>query len=206
MNQLEGRNGGSFESFTRHKNVQRDELNLYAKQIQEGDISGMDRLYNAMFPGLVASILRRLGNFHDAEDVAAKSLVKIYENIEKFDSSKGSFGPWAMTITNNTLKDFVKSPGFSRRENAIPLETSVIIDSTASVEKLVERRIIGNEVDRLVMQLPKKFSQVLFLRYYKDFSMEEIASYLNIPESTVKTRLRIALNRMRLFSSLQEFR
>lgn len=113
----------------------------------------------------------------EADDIVQEVLIKLYRADKVFES-EAHIKHWLIRVTINECKKIFLSP-WKRME---PIEDYAETLSFASPEH--------SELFYSVMHLPKKYRIPIFLHYYEDYSCEEIANFLGIPNATVRTRLR----------------
>lgn len=126
-------------------------------------------------------------NVSIAEDIFQEVFIKVALNIDKFEK-RSSEKTWIIRITINTCKDYLKS---SWNKKIIPMETVESASKSYSEEEILKEEkseIIIQEI----LKLPIKYKEVILLYYYQDLLTSDIAKILNLPESSVRTRLRRA--------------
>jgi len=125
-----------------------------------------------------------MGNEHDAKDVTQEALIKIYTKLETF-QEKAKFQTWVQRITTNICID-----KFRKNKNDISIEGSeMTIPGFSDVAKEVEDKAMVEELLDQIKLLPEKIKSVMILRYFHDFSYQEIADTLDLPINTVKSYL-----------------
>ncbi len=126
----------------------------------------------------------------DAEDIVQNSFIKMYRNINDFDTSL-SFSSWAYRICHNEMIDWYRKKK-SRPQLYISHTDENIFDSIASdinIEKDILDREIKKEIETIVQTLDPKYQEIISLRFFEDKNYEEIADILEIPAGTVAIRL-----------------
>ncbi len=118
----------------------------------------------------------------DAEDVLQDTFMKLLRYHPVFESEEHEKA-WMIRTTINLSKDLLKSKW---------QQTTVGMDTVPNEEKVYMKVPYLEQDDTLwrVLELAEKYRQPLYLFYYEDYSIKEIASVLDMPESTVKTNLR----------------
>lgn len=135
-----------------------------------------------------------------AEDILQDAFVKIWNNIQNYNSEKGRLFTWLLNITRNTAIDHIRSLRFRQDQKNQKIENTVgIIDSNFNTVSKVDH--IG--LKEAVQKLRPEYVTIIEMSYFKGYTQEEISNELNIPLGTVKTRCRAALNELR---SLMEVR
>ncbi|AST90825.1 RNA polymerase factor sigma C [Sutcliffiella cohnii] len=121
-----------------------------------------------------------------AKDLVQDVFIKSYINWEKF-RHESSVKTWLYRITINTAKDYLKS--WSYRKLKVSELYQFNTKSNASSEDEALHNWEKNNVKHTVFDLSTKYREVIFLYYYEEFTIKEISELMNIPMSTVKTRL-----------------
>jgi len=151
----------------------------------------MSLLYDRYADSLFGVVSRILGDDQIAEDILQKTMLKIWNGIDGFDSSKASFFTWMSVIARNTALDQKRLKTFQDRQKTI------------SVDEIVYRPMIstpeGTSIDAaaLLSKLDTNYRLVLEYAYLKGYTQQEISETLDMPLGTVKTRLRAAIGMLR---------
>ena len=131
---------------------------------------------------------RMLGNASEAEDVAQEAFVRAYTQLHTYKDSH-RFSTWLLSITSHLAIDQLRR----RRFLALPLENvpflEWIADAGVGPEQAALDGEASDEMQRILATLPAKYRAVLVLRYWNDFSYEEIAGMLQLTPALVKARL-----------------
>lgn len=127
-------------------------------------------------------------NSEDAKDIVQNVFVTAYRHLNKV--QENYIKSWLYRVTINKCKDHLKS---SLVRRVIPFGLPIEKNET---EPSLESNIIDNEfsntIRKAIFKLKLKYREVVFMRYFQDLSIREIASVLMLPEATVRTRLRRA--------------
>ena len=162
------------------------------ERVKAGSQQAFEQLYDQYSAALLGVAVRVLGgNQPVAEDVLQEAFVKIWKNIERFDSSKGTIFTWMLNITRNTAIDKL------RNLNIQPIQSLNENVSSINVSEnfAINTDVIG--VEDAVNTLKPEYRQMIDLAYFGGYTQEEISEKLDIPLGTVKTRTRAALNQLR---------
>jgi len=133
--------------------------------------------------------LNYFGNTYDADDMVQDVLMKLYSSSKAFESDEHA-RYWLIRVTVNACKNTLRKP----KRKVISLDEVSATTTFAYKEQ--------SDLFKTVMGLPEKYRTVLYLFYYEDLSVKEIAQLLNIKESAVTTRL--SRSRERLKQKLKE--
>lgn len=134
-------------------------------------------LYDRHIDMLYKICMVYLKNESDAKDGVQEIFLKLWEKKPSF-SSKEHEKAWLIRLAKNHCINLLKSSWFRKRSD--PLDWSVIPAEEAEED---------TELLELVMSLPVKFREVLYLYYYEGYSVREISSLLGRKESTIQSRL-----------------
>ncbi|MFS1514633.1 RNA polymerase sigma factor SigW [Chengkuizengella sp. SCS-71B] len=137
---------------------------------------------------------RMLGNKQEAEDITQETFLRVYKSIHKYDA-KYKFSTWIFRIGTNLCIDRLR-----KRKNAFSLDAETIegegidgYDILPSEDDSPDQQLIISETQRHVREaidkLPEKYKSVVVLRYLHDLSLQEVGDILNMPVTTVKTRV-----------------
>src|SRR5437667_386277 len=131
---------------------------------------------------------RMLSNATEAEDVTQEVFVRAYTQLATYKPAH-KFSTWLLSIASHLAIDQLRR----RRFLALPLEDvpflEWIVDSGASPEQSTLQGEQQDEIQVYLQRLPGKYRAVIVLRYWYDFSYEEIARTLNLTPPLVKARL-----------------
>lgn len=165
------------------------ELIALLKQRQQAAFSYLYDNYSGALYSVVLSIItdRELAN-----DVLQEVFIKIWRQIELYDTTKGRLFTWMMNITRNASIDMLRSKGFNNSLQNREL-TEDVYESVGSVTTNIDK--IG--LRKLVNKLKEEYRSLVDLAYFQGLTQDEISKLLNIPLGTVKTRLRAALIQLR---------
>ena len=131
---------------------------------------------------------RMLSNTAEAEDVTQETFVRAYTQLATYKPAH-KFSTWLLSIASHLAIDQLRR----RRFLALPLEDvpflEWIVDSGASPEQSTLQGEQQDEIQVYLQRLPGKYRAVIVLRYWYDFSYEEISRTLNLTPALVKARL-----------------
>jgi RNA polymerase sigma-70 factor, ECF subfamily len=145
------------------------------------------------------------GNRPLAEDLAQETLLRMLR--QGTCPADRPFKPWLYTIATNLARDHFKSAAVRLRGRTDEEDAGLrqLPDGTPGPEERALAQEQGSEVRAALAQLSEDHRVVVVLRFYQGFSLQEIAEMLQIPVGTVKSRLSIALHRLRaVLAAVQE--
>ncbi|WP_227940203.1 RNA polymerase sigma factor SigW [Alkalihalobacillus deserti] len=137
---------------------------------------------------------RMVGNLHEAQDVAQEAFLRAFTNLDRFDIDR-KFSTWIFRIATNVAIDRLrkKKPDYYLQEKVKGLDGLTYESQLASDEESLDDQVVSLErqewVQTEINQLPPKYRTAIILKYIEDLSISEISDILDIPPSTVKTRI-----------------
>lgn len=155
------------------------------------DRKSFDTLYQNYSSALYGIALRITKVNEVAEDVLQEAFVKIYKNIDRYDSSRGTLFTWMLNICRNSAIDKIR---YGREIKNVPFDT---LDLGLSAETNPELELANSELWKVLDNLNEDHKEVLKLSYYFGYSHKEISEILDIPFGTVKSKIRIAIRELR---------
>ncbi len=160
-------------------------------------------LYDQYSPALFGVIRKIVHDDEQARDLLQDSFIKIWNNLDAYDASKGRLFTWLLNVARNTAIDSLRAAKASSRPNPAnaihtDAENVFIVDSQhqtdpANIEHIGMKDIVG--------QLRPERKLLIDLVYFSGYTHEEAAEVLNLPLGTVKTRIRSALQELKQYFS-----
>ncbi|MEK4426384.1 sigma-70 family RNA polymerase sigma factor [Solibacillus sp. FSL K6-1523] len=148
----------------------------------------IDELMQIYGQDVLQLIVQYVHNVTIAEDLTQEIFIKCYKALPTF-QQQSSMKTWLWRIAINHAKDYLKSWYYKKVE--LIEQTYLQAQPTLqNVENIVVQRDEEDALVHAVMQLPIKYREVIYLCFYEEQKMKEIADVLQINENTVKTRLR----------------
>jgi RNA polymerase sigma-70 factor (ECF subfamily) len=139
-------------------------------------------------PSIFTYILRMVGSREDAEDLTQEALLQAYRTWNQVDPElAGGYVKWCYRIAHNLAIDLLrkKKPRYADDEE---MERAAD-DKSPRPEEVYEHRVRADQVREALGELDEKYREVLILRLQEDMSYEKIAEILEVPVSTVETRI-----------------
>ena len=166
---------------------------------QAGEASAFDVLVARWEDPIRGAAYRFLGSEDEARDVAQEAFLKAYRALEGF-KREARFSTWLYQIATNLCRDRLRR---RRTRAAVSLEEleeggPVIVETRPGAHETLLQRDLARAVRRAVHALPEEQREVVILKEYQGLTFLEIAQSLDVPVSTVKTRLYRGLGQLRL--------
>jgi RNA polymerase sigma-70 factor (ECF subfamily) len=174
-------------------------------QFQSGDRSAFTLLVRRHQTPLYNFALRLLRHSPAAEEVVQDAFIRVMLNAAEFKHA-ARFSTWVYTITRNLCIDHVRKrtlrnhPSLDESKRDEAGDGPTLGERTADGRASVERAAVSGEIrERLVAavdDLPDEQREVFLLREMSNVPFKEIAEIVGVPENTVKSRMRYALERL----------
>ena len=166
-----------------------DEITAEINEIEDA-VEAIDEIMNKYGQEILQLAFSYVKNKQIAEDLTQEIFVKCYRSLHTY-SGKSKFRTWLWRIASNHCKDYLKS---WYNKNVFTTDYQPIYDSIQS--ESVEQTVIQDEEDgqlaSAVMNLPVHYREVIYLFYFEEMSIKEIAVVTESKENTIKTRLKRA--------------
>ena len=152
-------------------------------------------LYDNYSKSLYGIIFNLVKDKEEAEDVLQEVFVKIWKNIDTYNTSKGRLYTWMLNIARNTSIDKLRSKNFNNNQKNLSTDNFVHIldDNSKTINKI---DAIG--IKEFIKKLKPKCIQLIDLLFFKGYTQQEASDELEIPLGTVKTQNRNCMNELRL--------
>lgn len=151
-------------------------------------------LYDNYSKSLYGIIFNLIKDKEEAEDVLQEVFVKIWKNIDTYNTSKGRLYTWMLNIARNTSIDKLRSKNFNNSQKN--LSTDNFVNLLEDSNKLTNK-VDGIGMQEFIKRLKPKCIQIIDLLFFKGYTQQEAAEELEIPLGTVKTHNRNCINDLR---------
>ena len=165
---------------------------LLGRVASERDRTAFAALFSHFAPRVKAYLLRQGAPASVAEDLAQEALLSLWRKAHLFDPAKASVGTWLFTIACNLRIDAI------RREKRPELDPEDFMpDSAPAADESLVQADDESRLRLALKDLPADQIQVVELSFFADKPHSQIATELGIPLGTVKSRLRLAMSRLK---------
>ncbi len=161
------------------------------------DRAAFSQLFEHFAPR-VKTFMRRSGmNDGAAEELAQETLIAVWRKAALFDS--GSTGPsaWIFTIARNLRIDALRRERRSASNDTSEIDSEFLLDESPHADTVVAAAQADSRVRAALAELSEDQRRVVELSFYQEMAHADIADELEIPLGTVKSRLRLAMNKLR---------
>ncbi len=182
---------GGQSALSAHRGIMADLLQRIAER---ADPAAFRELYEAYGPRVKAYMMRRGADAGTAEDLAQETLLTVWRKAALYAGEKGSMTTWVFAIARNLRIDRLRreAPWQELPEGRMAEASEEPLPDEAMAEKERQQR-----VQAALAELPPEQKEVVSLAYLEGLSHSEIAERLGVPLGTVKSRMRIAYQKIR---------
>ena len=171
------------------------DLDALLIRVARGDQAAFEGVYDAMAGPVYGLIQRVVRDPAQSEEVCQEVLLEVWRTAARFDAAKGSGATWMMTIAHRRAVDRVRSATAAAARETRTAE--VPIPPSDEVADQVEATLDAERVRRCLGGLTEPQRESITLAYYAGYSYRQVGELLGVALSTIKTRIRDGLIRMR---------
>jgi RNA polymerase sigma-70 factor (ECF subfamily) len=160
------------------------------ERVAGGDRDAFTELYLRFARPVLAMAQRQLGDSSRAEEAAQETFAAVWRSARSYRPERGSGSAWLYAVARHAIIDRARQ----YREPAAELPEGA--SAEAGPDEQAETAWLAWRVHAALERVPERERVVLELAYWSGLSQSEIASYLDVPLGTVKTRTRTGLSRL----------
>ena len=167
---------------------------LLQRIAESGDRKAFAEIYAHFAPRVKGFLIKGGASSPEAEDLAQETMVKVLRKAQLFDRAKASASTWIFTIARNAKIDAIRraaKPDLNAEDPALLPEEAPRADFLC---ELNEQKV---RIKEAFEALPEAQRAVMDLHFYEDLPHAAIAERLGLPLGTVKSRLRLAFDKLR---------
>ncbi len=185
---------------TRPRRLSQEDERRLGQRLRDRDETALAELYDHLAPWLLGLAFRILGDEDEAEEVVSDAFLHVWTRIGQHDPRRGPLVPWVLSIARNRALDLLRRRRrHERRAGRWGADHAVAEDGAADPiahEAAVPGWPVHRAVQDALAELPEEQRVVVRLAYFEGLSHREIAARTGAPLGTVKTRMRLAQQRL----------
>lgn len=166
------------------------------RRVRRQDQAALATLYQQYGTQVYSLAYRVVRHTHLAEEVAQDTFLKVWRLADQWDSGKGQLSSWILTIARNTAIDRLRSEQRQPTSGSAPLEYIPDVVSSIGLPHDAGRMNSQLLLD-LMRQLPPDQAEAIELAFFQGLTHSQLAERLGLPLGTVKTRVRLGLQKLR---------
>ena len=176
-----------------------DDHQLLAR-VSAQEANALDALYSRYASAVYSLAMFMLRDTGLAEEATQDIFLNIWLKSGSFKPDRGQPKTWIMSVAHHRIIDLIRS---RRRTTAITMaadseDLERIPAANLPIDEQVERKLERERIQKSLATLPDAQREVIRMAYFDGYSQSEIAALLNQPLGTVKTRVRLAMQKLRL--------
>jgi RNA polymerase sigma-70 factor (ECF subfamily) len=171
------------------------EMNEWMKAVAASqDRQAFARLFHYYAPRIKAYLMRMGATGQVAEELAQETLLALWRRAESFDPQQASLSTWVFTIARNRWIDVVRR---EKHPEIGPEEFAMGGDPAPLPDRIYQKNQESERIRLVLDQLPDEQAELIKLAYFQDMAHGKIVEVTGLPLGTVKSRLRLALEKLR---------
>ena len=175
------------------------------RRMQSGDERALGTFYDRWYPIVNGLVARMLKSADDVEDVVEETFWLVWRQANRFAEGRGSVQTWVLTIARSRALDRLRATRRRREEsmdddggeNLASIAEPTYVRAANDPSLAVEHKERSQLIMAALGELPREQREALELGYFKGLSQSEIAERTGQPLGTVKTRMRLAMQKLR---------
>lgn len=161
-------------------------------QNSESQIFDFDGLYSRNYEKIYRFLLSKGASKEEAEETCQETFIKVLNNWDKFDPSKGNETSWMFTIAKNQFLDLIRKKDTSEKRE---------VENSHKVSEFISKKEIEYEEDKHQLDLlnaslenlPHLEKNIIILRFLRNYTIKETAEKLGISARTVNRKTYVSL-------------
>ena len=170
------------------------------KALEVRDTRALETLYDRYSDYVFSVCLRMVGDIQLAEDLTQEVYLRLWRRPDLYDASRGRFVTWLLSVARNRGIDERRSRGRRFRYETPPSPAAEEMLASAATAEGDDAAILSDErvvIQKALASLPPEQRLAIQLAYFGGYTQQEIAAGLSQPLGTVKTRIRLGLQKLR---------
>jgi len=154
-------------------------------------------LFQFFAPKIKRLALTRFAHEAQAKEVIQETMTNVWRKAHLFNPDKGAATTWVYTVMRNVTFDLLRKVK-TNREDTLSDDIWPLAEASHSEEHPFDDHLESNHLLAGIKDLPETQQQVIEGFYFKEMSQEQLAKHLKLPLGTIKSRLRLAIAKLKL--------
>ena len=163
------------------------DLQLLLNKVRQGDQLAFGQLYDTTVNLLYAIALRVSRNHDMAEEIVNETYMQVWQQASKYDNTKSTIKSWLVMLCRSRAIDALRR---NRHNDAQQLDDEMAITDDSTLPDLMISIERESRLHRELEKLSNTQRQLLSLSFFRGFTHNELANFLDLPLGTVKTQIR----------------
>jgi len=163
---------------------------------QERDKQAFTYLFNFFAPKILRIARNKFPNDSQANEVLQETMSNVWRKAHLFNADKGAATTWVYTVMRNVTFDLLRKIK-SNKEDNLSDDIWPIAENMVSEQDTYQDHLAQDNLLNVIDTLPESQREVVKGFYFMEMSQEQLAAQLNLPLGTIKSRLRLALAKLK---------
>lgn len=162
--------------------------------------AALSELYDRYSRLVFGHALQSVGDRETAEEITVDVFMRVWENAASYQADRSKFTTWLMSITRHRAIDILRRRSSRPEQDSVSwadVSADIVPNVTDTPEEVTVQLIRRERVRTAIAQLPDEQAAALALAYFRGYTHREIADVLDAPLGTVKSRIRLAMQKLR---------
>ncbi|MBO6159511.1 MAG: sigma-70 family RNA polymerase sigma factor [Firmicutes bacterium] len=152
-----------------------------------------EQFYEQYYPVAVGHVKKKIQSREDAEDLVMNAFVYCYEHYDTYDPEKAPMGAWLFLIINSRIKNYYRD----RKELVLLEEGSPFdVQDSSADQKAIELKDMRKDLARALQSLPEMQQKMVILKYFYNYSSEQLGQEFGLKPNHVRTMLSRILDKL----------
>jgi RNA polymerase sigma-70 factor (ECF subfamily) len=160
------------------------------------DKQAFTHLYHFFAPKIQRIAKSKVNTDAQANEVVQETLGNVWRKAHLFDGNKGAVTTWVYTIMRNVIFDMLRKVK-SNKEDTLSDDIWPIAEAEQIQENVFADHLANKKLRAVIEKLPENQQQVIKAYYFMEMSQDQLAVHLNLPLGTIKSRLRLAIGKLK---------
>lgn len=160
------------------------------------DKAAFARLFKWFSPKIMGFGRKQFNNPVMASELLQETMTNVWRKAHLYNQEKGAATTWVYTVMRNISFDMLRKIQANHEDN-LSDDIWPLAEAQNSDEHVFADHLMDKQIEKYLNKLPENQKQIVHGVYFQDLSQEQLAKNLNIPLGTVKSRLRLALTKLR---------
>lgn len=170
---------------------------------KQGDQNAFSELYDLFADRIYRFIRLKVSETEQAEDILQEVFIKAWQGAKKIEVKDLNFSAWLYRVASNTVNDHYRKS--YRRPQTVSIEEFFQVSSPENIEESTDIKFDSEAVRKVVSQLPSNYKQIIELRYFQMFNVDETAKILDRNSVTVRVLQHRAIAKLkRIFKNNEQ--
>lgn len=165
--------------------------------VAEGDAAAFEVIYERHCTAAFSLAFRVCGVRAAAEEVAQEAFLAVWRRGGSYDRTRGSVRSWLLGVVHHRAVDALRRATAQERRRVSDERAAELVEGPERTDVEWARREDARSMRALIDALPGEQQRVIELAYFGGFTQEQIAGMLDVPLGTVKSRMRLGLEKLR---------